>query len=303
MDKAAMTLMRWNNNLYAGGMFTNAGGVLANYIAQWNGSGWTALGSGMNDNVWALAVYGSNLVAGGQFSAAGGTPANRVAKWNGSSWDALGSGLNDQVRALAAYGSNLYVGGMFTTAGGSPAARIAKWNGSSWEPLGAGLGIVSGFYDPWVDALLVLSDTQVYAGGWFTSAGGKPASYIARWNGSSWEALGSGMNGAVYALAAYGDDFLYAGGGFEVAGGKVCTSIARGYLRALPELSLRHSGGGVMVSWPSADTASFTFEHADTLGALASWVTNAAAITDDGTNKSVTVPATNSARFFRLRGP
>ena len=32
-------------------------------------------------------------------------------------------------------------------------------------------------------------------------------------------------------------------------------------------------------------------------------MTNPAGVTDDGTNKSVTIPATNSAQFFRLRRP
>ena len=35
-------------NLYAGGDFTTAGGVSANYIAKWDGSAWSALGSGMS---------------------------------------------------------------------------------------------------------------------------------------------------------------------------------------------------------------------------------------------------------------
>ena len=58
-----------------------------------------------------------------------------------------------------------------------------------------------------------------------------------------------------------------------------------------------------MVSWPSVDTASFALEQASTLAAPASWVTNTANVTDDGTNKSVTIPATNSLQFFRLRRP
>ena len=33
-------------DLYAGGHFTTAGGVTANYIAKWDGSAWSALGSG-----------------------------------------------------------------------------------------------------------------------------------------------------------------------------------------------------------------------------------------------------------------
>ena len=35
------------STLYAGGDFTTAGGSAANYIAQWDGSSWSALGSGI----------------------------------------------------------------------------------------------------------------------------------------------------------------------------------------------------------------------------------------------------------------
>src|ERR1039458_9704076 len=36
------------SNVYAGGDFTMAGGSAANDIAQWNGSTWSALGSGIS---------------------------------------------------------------------------------------------------------------------------------------------------------------------------------------------------------------------------------------------------------------
>src|SRR5947209_1828210 len=75
-----------------------AGGIAANYIAKWNGSSWSALGSGMGGQscpyVGALAVSGTDLYAGGNFETAGGTAANSIAKWNGSSWSALGSGVD-----------------------------------------------------------------------------------------------------------------------------------------------------------------------------------------------------------------
>jgi hypothetical protein len=72
-------------NLYAGGCFMAAGGVMANYIAKWNGSAWSALGLGMNNEVNALACDGAgNLYAGGWFTTAGGVAVNNVAKWNGS---------------------------------------------------------------------------------------------------------------------------------------------------------------------------------------------------------------------------
>src|ERR1051325_4020705 len=145
---------------------------------------------------------------------------------------------------------------------------------------------------------------NLYIGGDFTVVGDVIANHIAKWNGSRWTALGSGMGGAsspyVYALAVSGSD-LYTGGNFTTAGGKVSAYIARAYLLTLPALSMRRSGPDVMVSWPSADTADFKLEHVGALASPASWAANAASITNDGSNKSVTLPATNSPQFFRLR--
>jgi hypothetical protein len=75
--------------LYAGGIFTTAGDISANKIAKWNGSSWSALGSGLgsgaNALVNALAVFddgdGPALYAGGNFSTAGGVPSSHIAKW------------------------------------------------------------------------------------------------------------------------------------------------------------------------------------------------------------------------------
>jgi trimeric autotransporter adhesin len=87
--------LRGGPALHAGGGFTAAGGVVANYAARWDGSRWTALGSGMNISVDVLAVYddgrSSALYAGGVFRTAGGVAAGRIARWDGSNWSALGS--------------------------------------------------------------------------------------------------------------------------------------------------------------------------------------------------------------------
>jgi len=126
-------------NLYIGGSFAVAGNVVANNVAKWNGSGWSALGSGVNGEVDALAISGGALYAGGWFTTAGGNAANYIAEWDGSGWSALGPGMKGVVDALAMSGNTLYAGGYFTTAGGNDANYIAQWDGSSWSPLGSGM--------------------------------------------------------------------------------------------------------------------------------------------------------------------
>jgi hypothetical protein len=110
----------------AGGQFTTAGGATANYIAKWDGNSWLALGSGMDNSVWALAAAGTDLYAAGSFWWADGVTVNRIAKWDGSSWSALGSGMNHNVNALALSGGDLYAGGMFTTAGSKTSVYLTK---------------------------------------------------------------------------------------------------------------------------------------------------------------------------------
>ena len=282
------------SNLYAGGKFTIAGGSNANYIAKWDGNNWTPVGVGMDAPVRALAVVGSDLFAAGSFTNADGNPVNGISRWDGSHWSALGAGVggdNLSISALAVSGTDLYAGGQFTSAGGATANYVAKWDGNSWSPLGPGM-------DYWVQALTA-SGGNLYAGGFFTNAGGITANYIAKWDGTNWSALGSGMNNPVYALAV-SDNYLYAGGSFTKAGGKYFQYFARAYLLPIVSLSVCRSAADVIVSWPSTNNSDSTLEHADTL--VSNWFTNESIVLDDGTNKSVTVPATNRMEFFRLRG-
>src|SRR5690606_24064478 len=91
-------------NLYAGGYFINAQSVpAADYIAKFDGTNWTALGTGTNGAVYSIAIApNGDVYAGGAFANAGGVANTiRIAKWNGTVWSALSTGLNDFVQALA----------------------------------------------------------------------------------------------------------------------------------------------------------------------------------------------------------
>ncbi|MEZ4590365.1 MAG: hypothetical protein R3D55_04385 [Chloroflexota bacterium] len=231
--------------VYVGGDFTNAANIPeADFLAKWDGSSWSALGSNgsadgaLNNTVWAIQIDGTDVYAGGSFTnAANLETADYLAKWNGTNWTALGSNgagdgaLNSQVQALALSGTDLYVGGFFTNVNNNgsvlnTADYIAKLNlaTNTWSALssdGAGNGAVSGLVNA-----IAISGTDVFVGGSFLNVnnGGTPlpaADYVAKWDSltGDWAALGSdgasngSINSTVYDLAVSGSN-LYAGGLF-----------------------------------------------------------------------------------------
>jgi len=153
--------------------------VPASRIARWYGGTWSALGSGVDDTVFAIAVNPSGVYAGGDFAHAGGSSASCIARWDGSAWSAMGEGVYGayyyapSVHAIAVSGAYAHVGGTFTKAGGVTANYVARFDGDSWSTLGSGLN------GP-VQAIAV-NGSDVYVGGSFSQAGGIPANYIARW--------------------------------------------------------------------------------------------------------------------------
>ncbi|MCX6251462.1 MAG: T9SS type A sorting domain-containing protein [Bacteroidetes bacterium] len=215
------------NNLYFAGDFLYAGELIVNHIVKWDGTHWSALGSGMNDRVTALTINNGIIYAGGWFTTAGGIPANHIAKWDGTQWSALGTGITGAdwwttVNAIAFIGNDLYAGGDFNHAGGIAVSNLAKWNGSQWSE-------VSGGVEGVVNTLAVLG-TDLYVGGEFGYAGAYPggtyAACIARYDGSQWYPLGSGMDDYVLTITFHGTD-LYAGGFFTTSGGIATNYIAK----------------------------------------------------------------------------
>jgi hypothetical protein len=176
-----------DGTLYAGGTFSTQGDTVAAY----DGSTWTTLGiPGLAPH--ALAVGAEGTLYGGGVAAGGAS----VQRWQaGTGWLDMGTGPGGPAYSLLTDArGGLYAGGAF--AGGA-----ARWTGAAWEPLGDGLAQSDGS-TPEVRALAAGPDGMLYAGGTFDRADGVLASNIARWNGLNWQPLGSGLDGAVLALAA-----------------------------------------------------------------------------------------------------
>jgi hypothetical protein len=228
-DGAVQALTVFNGQLIAGGTFSNFRNGFTGPAARWTGSSWVGLGSGFDEHVYALTVFGGELIAGGTFTTAGGVSANRIAAWNGTSWRSLGAGVTDgpsaSVYSLGVFGSQLIAAGNFGNIGGVAANHIARWNGTSWSALGPGVGTV-GVTSQYVYALTTFQG-ELIAAGLFDGAGGGPARNIARWNGSSWRQLGTGIeDGVVTCLNTFGVE-LVAGGLLHTAGGTAVVGVAR----------------------------------------------------------------------------
>ena len=232
--------------LYVGGNFTTFDGLVANGIARWDGTTWTALGSGLMKSGEAPVISdlvgyddgsGPELFAVGRFDTAGSSPASNVASWDGTQWAAVGSGLNLWARCLVvdhlSTQASLFAAGDFSAVfgyGNLGANRVARWDGVEWSRLGSGLDgpvLATVLHDDGGGAGNVL-----YAGGEFTTAGGVELARVGRWDGASWSPVGLGIDGLVYALAVHDDgsgagDQLYAGGDFFLADGLPASRVAR----------------------------------------------------------------------------
>lgn len=221
------------STLYVGGSFTSVDGVEARGLAQWNGIAWSATGI-TNGSVLALETDGANLYAGGLFTNPGGVLLTNIGRWNGSSWQAMGTGLggtnrvtSDVVRALLLTNGVLYAGGNFSNAGTQALSHIAMWNGATWSPVGGGISGTTAFG---VVFGLAWNGGNLYAVGAFSQAGGVPASNVARWDGGTWSALGSGVSGtsgfiAGFSVASF-NNLICVAGNFTSAGGNSATNFA-----------------------------------------------------------------------------
>ncbi|MCX6050326.1 MAG: hypothetical protein NT075_34960 [Chloroflexi bacterium] len=245
------------NDVYVVGEFTAAGALTANQIARWDGAAWSNVGdgSGAQDDYFGspatgkintLVIADGKLFIGGNFVRIDQVPANNVAEWDGNTWSALDRGMGKldfeekftpegEVKTLALDGATLYAGGDFVLAGEATANGVAAWDGASWSALAGGVTRLDGNSTPesGIVSALVVNNGLLYAGGWFTKAGGSAANYIASWDGNAWSALGVGVrpepffSEAPISALAISNGALYVGGRFVNAGNQAIALIAR----------------------------------------------------------------------------
>jgi len=154
----------------------------------------------MNGQVSALTVFddgsGPALYAGGAFTTAGGVVVNGIAKWNGSSWSQLGSGMSGSFsrQSVLSQCSTTAVDPRYTRAAtsrrgwcrGEPHCEVERIELVSARKRGEQLCLCPETFNAG-------SGPALYAGGSYRSRVVSFANGIAKWNGSSWSALGSAL--------------------------------------------------------------------------------------------------------------
>jgi hypothetical protein len=130
------------------------------------------------------------------------------------------------------------------------------------------------------------ASAQSYSIGWFKIAGGGGTS-----TGGVYSASGTiGQPDASGAMT---------GGSYSLTGG-FWSLIAVVQTPGAPLLTITHSGNSVTISWPSPSTGWTLQQNSDLT--TTSWSTSGG-ISDNGTNKSITITSPTGNLFFRLRNP
>jgi hypothetical protein len=215
-----------NGDLVAGGNFDRIGTLVVNGLARWDGTAWSAFGTGLFKanglaGAWAMdAAPNGDLVVAGVFDSVAGVAAANVARWSGTSWSALGNGVSGMpacVRALP--GGAIVLAGNLAPAPGLNAPS-ALWNGANWQLLGFGSPGVMMTIEP-------LPGGGFLGGGNFEDVAGQYGRGLARWNTASWHPVASGTVGTARCVLNLRDGGTFVGGDLARIDGIASPGAAR----------------------------------------------------------------------------
>ena len=230
-----------DNGLLVGGNFNvkTADGRPAAHLAVWYPTSfWSAFAtpSPLTGDVHAIAWDYNHIklyVAGNFTNAGGDASADFLAVWDGTNWAHFCGPFGGSVAALQIIGSTLYVGGPFQNGAGIHEANYliaCDLSSGAARPVGNVGDINGGVY-----ALTRDAGGTLYAGGQFSNMAGIPAAdHIASYNGTTWQAMGSGSSAGggavddyVRSLASSGNDVYVGTDSVNIAGIPQADHVAR----------------------------------------------------------------------------
>nr|AEA42323.1 hypothetical protein Fluta_0314 [Fluviicola taffensis DSM 16823] len=210
----------YDNKLFIGGNFTTLQDTIQSY--------WTAYYNGTEMKRQTAVIYGggprkfaifdNDLYSVGDWEFLADSDIG-VAKWNGSfgNWVQGGlweNGSHTNYWSMVADGNYLYI----ATSNGHILRRTPDMPFETFRNTSTG-GNVSIFE-------MIMYQGKLCVMGNFTTLEGVPVRNIALWNGTTWEALGTGVASSVSSAVIYQNE-LYVAGSFVEAGGVPAKKIAK----------------------------------------------------------------------------
>lgn len=266
---AVNCLGTFGSDLYVAGSFSRINGDAYNRIARYDGNQFSQVGAGFENRILALHEFADALIIGGYFLSAGGFPAYHVVRYDGLNYTPMGNQLTGEspltVSDFCTHNNELYATGAFTLSGGTK--RVAKWTGTAWTALasqpssgtpnciasyngdlvvgsaginGSTNNVIRYNGSAWVtmgnglngevNDLYVHTGT-LYACGNFSASGAVPMSFVARWDGSNWNAVGGsvtvpGTSQRAEKMTSFQNDLIVVGN-IPSLGGVTIKNVAR----------------------------------------------------------------------------
>lgn len=192
-------------------------------VAEWDGTSWTGIGGGA---VSDLAIASDDTI----YAVYGGI---YVEMWDGTTWTPMGGELIGVRQIVVGPDDTVYITGRFEI--NEELYFVLRWNGTSWESVGPAIVIDANDTNHSMyhgsDIAFDSAGGLYLTGRFIFEANGSTISHIARWDGTNWSSLGTGIDdveaGVGYALAINNQTGqLFVGGHFESAGLQHAYNIA-----------------------------------------------------------------------------
>jgi len=227
---AIWTLLDDQDTTYVSGAFTLVDSLPYSYLVRRINGQWypTAV---FNDGVTGVKVYGDTVLAVGSFTELNGQPCSGIAMAVNGVWECLADSgaIPTLIYDVIKHHDTLFVAGAMDVTLGPGRGIIYKTTGP-WQQLGTGFLGMNG-----IGKSLAVYHDQLYIGGSIYGYEGNAANGVARWNGTSLEAVGQptiyGVCGTincpcdVYDMVVH-DDKLFVSGRIGFANGSPVTGVA-----------------------------------------------------------------------------
>ena len=186
-------------------------------IYNWNGTAWSQLGNDIDGEAAedesgfsiSLSADGTTVAIGARRNDGNGNSSGhtRIYNWNGTTWNQLGSDIDGEAAndfsgrsiSLSNDGKTVAIGAHKNDGNGSNSGhtRIYSWNGTTWSQLGGDIDGEASDDESGFSVSLAGNGTVVAVSAYQNNGNGSNAGHtrIYTWNGTTWNQLGSDIDG------------------------------------------------------------------------------------------------------------